>query len=428
MSATERVRVDDVVVTGMGATTPLGGDVKSNWAALLNGRRVAVRLDNDWPEDLPVRIAARAATDPDAVLDRIELRRLDRASQFALIAVREAWADAGFFGRAGETGQPDAERVGVVLGSGIGGLSTLVDGYEQMRARGARRLSPHTMPKMMINGSAGQVGLEINARAGVHAPTSACAAGAEAIAAGLDMIRLGRADVVAVGGTEAIIHPLTVAAFTSMKAMSRRNDDPEHASRPYDTQRDGFVMGEGAAVLILETARHARARGAHVHAELAGAGISADGHHIVAPEPGGRGASAALRKALADADLSPRDIAHVNAHATSTPQGDFAESLAIRSVLGDDGGAGADYAVSAIKSTAGHLMGASGALAALVSVLALRDRTAPPTMNIEHLDPRIGLDVVRDQPRALPRGALAGVSNSAGFGGHNVVLAFRDHE
>jgi 3-oxoacyl-[acyl-carrier-protein] synthase II len=430
MSATERARVDrvdSVVITGLGATTPLGGDVKSTWATLLEGRRVVAGLTDDWPADLPVRIAARAAADPGTVLDRIELRRLDRSSQFALIAVREAWTDAGFFGRAGDTGQPDAERVGVVLGSGIGGLSTLVDGHEQIRTRGVRGLSPHTMPKMMINGSAGQVGLEINARAGVHAPTSACAAGAEAIAAGLDMIRLGRADVVAVGGTEAIIHPLTIAAFASMKAMSRRNDDPEHASRPYDTGRDGFVMGEGAAVLILESGRHARARGARIHAELAGAGISADGHHIVAPEPTGRGAAAALRKALADADLGPRDVVHVNAHATSTPQGDLAESLAIRSVLGDGDGGGGDYAVSAIKSTAGHLMGASGALAAVVSVLALRDRTAPPTMNIEQLDPGIGLDVVRDQPRALPKGPAACLTNSAGFGGHNVVLAFRDH-
>ncbi|MEV6507819.1 beta-ketoacyl-[acyl-carrier-protein] synthase family protein [Streptomyces sp. NPDC051642] len=413
---------DHVVITGMGVTTPLGGDVKSTWATLLDGRPASTRLGAGWPADLPVRIAAPAAVDPGLVLDRVEARKLDRATQFAIVAVREAWADAGFLGRAGEPGHPEPERVGAVLGSGIGGLSTLVEGHEQIRTQGARRLSPHTMPKMMINGSAGHIGLEINAQAGVHSPTSACAAGAEAIAAGLDMIRLGRADVVAVGGTEAIIQPLAIAAFASMRAMSRRNDDPEHASRPYDTQRDGFVMGEGAAVLVLESARHARARGARVHAELAGAGISADGHHIVAPEPGGRGAAAALRKALADAGLSPRDIAHVNAHATSTPQGDLAESLAIRRVLGDGG-----YAVSAIKSTAGHLMGASGALAAVTSVLALRERTAPPTMNIELLDPRIELDIVRDGPRDLPKDIVACVSNSAGFGGHNVTLAFRTH-
>ena len=410
----------DVVVTGLGAVTPLGGDVKSTWASLLDGRSAVRALTEEWATGLPVRIAAPAAVEPDAVLSRIEARRLDRAGQFSALAVREAWADAGFVGRAGDAGLPAPERVGVAIGSGIGGLMTLLRAHDLLREGRLRQIPPATVPMLMTNGSAGHASVELNAQAAAHAPATACAAGAEAIATGLDMIRLGRADVVVAGGTEAIIHPLTMAAFATMTAMSRNHDTPHRASRPYDTGRDGFVLGEGAAMLVLESARHARRRGARAYCVLAGAGVSADAHHMVRPDPDGGGLVRALRSALADGRLEPGDITHVNAHATSTPQGDLAESRAIRSVLGTGG-----YPVSAIKSATGHLIGAAGALSAVTSVLALSERTAPPTVNIEDLDAAIELDVVRDEPRELPRGRTAVLSNCAAFGGHNVVLALR---
>lgn len=416
-------RFGKVVVTGLGAVSPLGGDAKSTWAGMLAGRCAVTALDEEWAQGLAVRIGARAGVDCAEALSRVEARRLDRSGQFAMIALREAWSDAGFVGPAEEGGLPDAERVGVVLGSGLGGLTTLLGNYDTMLARGARQVSPHTLPMIMPNGAAGQAGLRIGARAGVHAPTSACATGAEAVAAGLDMIRLGRADVVAVGGTEAIIHPLAIAAFSNMLAMSRANDDPRRASRPYDRKRDGFVMGEGAGVMIIESAQHAQARGARVYCELAGAGVSSDAHHIASPEPTGRGMARALRTVLTDAHLDPVDVVHVNAHATSTPLGDAAEAAAMRTVLGVGG-----YCVSATKSMTGHLIGAAGAVEAVATVLALCYRTAPPTINIDDLDESIGLDVVRDEPRALPSGPLAALSNSSGFGGHNVVLAFRTED
>ncbi|MFC8534561.1 beta-ketoacyl-[acyl-carrier-protein] synthase family protein [Streptomyces sp. NPDC057249] len=415
-----RTRLSEVVVTGLGATTPLGGDAPTTWRGIVAGRSAARALTEPWAGALPVRIAARAAVEPDTVLDRTRARRLDRAARFALVAAEEAWADAGFRGPAGDHGQPPAERVGVVLGSGIGGVGALLRAQEQLRTGRERAISPYTVPMVMVNGAAGAVSLALNARAAAHSPAGACAAGAEAVAAGLDMIRLGRADVVAVGGSEAIIGPLTLTAFASMHAVSRRNDDPAGASRPYDKQRDGFVLGEGAAVLVLESAEHARARGARVYCELAGAGVSADAHHMVRPQPDGLGLASALRKALADAALAPADVAHVSAHATSTPQGDIAESRALNHVLGESG-----YAVSAVKSAAGHLIGGSGALGALAAVMSLRDRTAPPVANLADVDDAIALDVVRTVPRALPAGDLAALSNAAGFGGHNVVLAFR---
>ena len=425
-----RIEAERVVVTGVGAVTPLGADAKATWAAMLAGRGAAEPLTEDWAAQLPVRIAARAAADPAEALGRVEARKLDRCEQFSLVALREAWADAGFVGPAEEHGTPAPDRVGVVIGSGLGGLGTLVENWTALARRGPRLVSPHTLPMIMPNGSAGQASLELGARAFAHAPVSACATGAEAVAAGLDQIRLGRADVVAVGGTEAIIHPLALAAFSTMLAMSRRNDDPAHASRPFDLGRDGFVMGEGAAILILESARHAESRGAHVYCELAGAGISADAHHIASPEPNGRGMTEALRKALADARLVAADVVHVNAHATATQQGDLAESRALAAVLGSGtlearAKVGAGYCVSATKSMSGHLIGAAGAVEAVATVLALRDRVAPPTINLEDPDPRIEVDVVGGRPRPLPAGPVAALSDSAGFGGHNVVLAFR---
>ncbi|MEZ5115400.1 MAG: beta-ketoacyl-ACP synthase II [Candidatus Nanopelagicales bacterium] len=404
-----------VVVTGLGATTPLGGDVASSWDALLAARSGVRALDEPWAQELPARIAATLSVEPGEVLERHEARRLDRSQQAALIAHREAWADAG-------SPEVDPERIGTVVGTGVGGVLSLLDSYDTLRERGASRVSPHTITMIMPNGPAAVVGLEAGARAGVHTPVSACASGAEAVAVGGRMIRDGRADLVVVGGTEACIHPLTLASFAAMRALSTRNDEPERASRPYDKGRDGFVMGEGAGVLVLESAEHAAARGARVYAEYAGAGMTSDGHHIAQPEPEGRGAARAITAALADAGLTPADIAHVNAHATSTPLGDVAEAVAIRSALGP----AADAAlVTGSKSMTGHLLGGAGAVESVFTVLALHHRLVPPTANLDDPDDEIDLDVVARTPRPLPDGPIAALNNSFGFGGHDVALAFR---
>ncbi|GAA4767331.1 MULTISPECIES: beta-ketoacyl-[acyl-carrier-protein] synthase family protein [Streptomyces] len=418
MSSTNRT----VVVTGIGATTPLGGDSASTWEGLLAGRSGATVLEDEKYADLPVRIAATAAVDPSEVLPRPLARRLDRSAQFALIAAREAWADAGYTAPAGEDEAVAPARLGTVIASGIGGVTTLLDQYDVLKDKGARRVSPHTVPMLMPNGPSANVGLEVNAQAGVHTPVSACASGAEAIGYAVEMIRTGRADVVVAGGTEAAIHPLPVAAFANMMAMSKNNEEPTKASRPYDTGRDGFVLGEGAGVVVLESAEHAARRGARVYCEVLGQGLSADSHHIAQPEPTGRGIAAALRNLLESTDLKPSEVVHLNAHATSTPQGDVAEIKALRAVLGDD----LDHvAVSATKSMTGHLLGGAGGIETVATVLALHHRTAPPTINIDELDESVDADVVRDEPRALPEGTIAAINNSFGFGGHNVVLAFR---
>ena len=406
-----------VVVTGVGATTPLGGDAASFWDGLLAGRSGVRTLTEDWAEPLPVRFAARIAVEPHLLLKPVEMRRLDRSAQFALIAAREAWKDAGFEGKFAEP-----TRLGVMVGSGIGGVTTLLNAYDDLVAKGPRAVGPRTVPMLMPNSPAAYVGLEFDARAGVHAPVSACATGAEAVGHAIEMIRSGRADVVLAGGTEAAIHPLPIAAFANMMAMSKRNDEPERASRPYDVDRDGFVLGEGSGILVLESAEHAAARGARVYAEAAGVGFSADSHDIAQPEPDGRGVAEALANALADAELTPSDIRHLNAHATSTPRGDIAEVLAFTKVLGS---AAEDVAISATKSMHGHLLGGTGAIESVATVLALHHRQAPPTINVDQLDPEITLDVVRDKPRALPEGQIAALNDSFGFGGHNVVVAFR---
>jgi 3-oxoacyl-[acyl-carrier-protein] synthase II len=406
-----------VVVTGLGATSPLGGEVATTWASLLAGRSGVRTLTEPWAEELPVHIAARVAVEPSVVMPRVEARRLDRTGQLALIAAREAWQDAG-----GDAVGADPERIGVVVGSGIGGVLTLLSNYDTLKEKGPRRVSPLAIPMLMPNGPAAAVGLEINARASVHTPVSACASGAEAIAYGLDMIRSGRADVVVAGGTEAAIHPLPMSAFANMMALSKRNDEPERASRPYDKGRDGFVLGEGAAVIVLESAEHAAQRGARVYCELAGAGLTADSHDIVQPDPVGYGARRAMQAALADAQAAPEEIVHVNAHATSTPQGDVAEAVAIRAALGP---AAPNVAVSATKSMTGHLLGAAGSLEAIATILALHERLAPPTINLDDPDDEIGLDIVGGDPRPLPDGPIAGLDNSFGFGGHNVCLVFR---
>ncbi|QKV95148.1 beta-ketoacyl-ACP synthase II [Streptomyces sp. NA02950] len=418
MNSTNRT----VVVTGVGATTPLGGDTSSTWEALLAGRSGVSLLEQDWAADLPVRIAAGIAVDPATVIPRPQARKLDRSAQFALIAAREAWADAGFTAKAGEDGSVDPDRLGAVVASGIGGVTTLLDQYDVLREKGVRKVSPHTVPMLMPNGPAANVGLEVGARAGVHTPVSACASGAEAIGYAIEMIRTGRADVVVAGGTEAAIHPLPIAAFGNMMAMSKNNDDPQGASRPYDVDRNGFVLGEGAGVVVLESAEHAAQRGARVYAEAVGQGISADAHHITQPEPSGNGIAHALQNLLDATDLKPAEIVHINAHATSTPQGDVAEIKALRKVFGQD----VDHmALSATKSMTGHLLGGAGGVETVASVLALYHRIAPPTINIDNLDPEADADVVRGEPRALPAGTIAALNDSFGFGGHNVVLAFR---
>jgi 3-oxoacyl-[acyl-carrier-protein] synthase II len=400
----------DVVVTGLGATTPLGGDVASTWDAMLAGRSGVALLHQEWAADLPVRIAAQLVVDPAEVIDRVKLRRLDRCEAVALIAAQQAWADAGLAGGDGV----DAERLAVSIGTGIGGALTLLAQDDLLEASGPRRVSPHTVPMLMPNGPAAVVGLEFSARAGAHCVASACATGAEAIALGLDIIRAGRADVVLAGGTEAVIHPLPMAGFASMRAMSTRNDEPERASRPWDKGRDGFVLGEGAAVVVLERAEHAAARGAKVYARLAGSGITSDGFDIVQPHPEGAGFVRAVGKALTDANLTGADIVHVNAHATSTPTGDMAEIAGLRAVIGDH------PVLTATKSMSGHLLGAAGALESIATILAVYEGVVPPTINLD--DPEDGLLDVAVKPRQME--IPAALNNSFGFGGHNVALVF----
>ena len=404
-----------VVVTGLGMTSPLGGDVESTWQNLLAGRSGIRRIDEPWADDQPSQIAGILPVDPADVLGRVEARRLDRSQQAALVAAREAWANAG-------SPEVDPERLGAVVATGIGGVISLINSYDTLLERGPSRVSPHMVTMIMPNGSAAVVGLEFGARAGVHTPVSACASGAEAISYGARMIQTGRADVVICGGTEACIHPLTMAGFGAMRALSTRNDDPTAASRPYDLGRDGFVMGEGAGMVVLESAEYAAARGATVLGVYGGSGLTSDGHHIAQPDPEGAGAARAMAEALADAGLTIDDVVHVNAHATSTPQGDIAEATAIRAALG----AATDrVVVTGTKSMTGHLLGGAGAVESIFTILALRDRLVPPTANLVDMDPAVRLDVAAGAARPLPAGDIAALNNSFGFGGHDVALVFR---
>ncbi|WP_327069365.1 beta-ketoacyl-ACP synthase II [Kitasatospora sp. NBC_01250] len=413
-----------VVVTGIGAFTPLGGDAATTWEGLLAGRSGVAALTEEWAADLPVRIAARTAVDPGEVLPRPLARKLDRSAQFALIAAREAWADAGYqVAATDEASTLNPERLGTVIASGIGGVTTLLDQYDVLKEKGVRKVSPHTVPMLMPNSPSANVGIEVGAQAGVHTPVSACASGAEAIGYAIEMIRSGRADVVVAGGTEAAIHPLPIVAFANMMAMSKNNDEPQRASRPFDKGRDGFVLGEGAGVVVLESAEHAAARGAKVYCEAVGQGLSSDAHHIAQPEPTGSGIARALAHLFASTDLDKAEVVHVNAHATSTPQGDVAEIKALRKELGEH----LDHvAVSSTKSMTGHLLGGAGGIETVATVLALATRQAPPTINVDDLDDDVDADIVRFEPRELPaEGRIAALNNSFGFGGHNVVLAFR---
>ena len=405
-----------VVVTGIGATTPLGGDSKSTWENLLAGKSGVSTLKQDWvaKHELPVTFAGQAKTPATEVLTLQEAKRLDPSSQFALIAAREAWADAG-------SPEVKPERLAVDYATGIGGVWTLLDAYDVLKERGPRRVLPMTVPMLMPNGPAAAIGMDISARAGVRTAVSACASGTEAIANAFNRIRNGEVDVVVAGGSEAAIHPLPIAAFAAMQALSKRNDAPEKASRPYDIGRDGFVMGEGGGALVLESEEHALARGAKIYAEVVGASVTSDAYHITAPDPEGSAAARAMIGAIEQSGSTISDVVHINAHATSTPVGDIAEYNALKRVFGDHL---PKIAVSATKSSTGHLLGGAGAIEAIFTVLALHERTAPPTINLDNPDPAIELDVVTS-PRKLEGSNILAITNSFGFGGHNAVVAFR---
>ncbi len=411
-----------VVVTGLGTTNPVGGDVASTWDALIAGTSGVRRLPADFYPDLPVQIAGTAAVDPTEVIDRVKARRMDRSTQLAMVAALEAWTDSGF---AADAEALDPERLGVAVASGIGGVTTLLSNYDTLLQKGPRRVSPLAVPMLMPNAPAANIGLYVGAKAGVHAPVSACASGNEGIALALDQIRLGRADVMLAGGAEAVIHPLPMAAFAQMMALSKTasgedGGDPTAVSRPWDTGRDGFVLGEGAGVLVLEELEHALARGATIYAELLGAGITNDAHDIAQPDPEGRGGTRAIQRALEDAGISPGDVAHVNAHATSTPQGDVAEGMMIHATLGKYAD---EVVVTSTKSMTGHLLGGAGALESIATVLAIKHRLSPPTINLDDLDPAVELDIPTTA-RELRSGDIAALNNSFGFGGANVAVAF----
>ncbi|MEY4078557.1 MAG: hypothetical protein RIS80_326 [Actinomycetota bacterium] len=405
-----------IVVTGLGATTPLGGDVRTTWTRLLSGESGIRTIDAEWISkyEVPVTFAGLAAVPASEVLTPQELKRLDPSSQFALISAREAWADAG-------SPEVTPERFAVEYSTGIGGVWTLLDAYETLQERGPRRVLPMTVPMLMPNGPAAAIGMDLAARGGVRTAVSACASSTEAISNAYNRLQTGEVDIVIAGGCEAAIHALPLSAFAAMHALSKRNDDPAAASRPYDVDRDGFVMGEGGASLVLETEEHALARGAKIYAELAGGAVTSDAYHITAPDPEGSGAARAVLATLAQAGATVADVKHINAHATSTPVGDIAEYNALKRVFGD---LLPNIPVTATKSSTGHLLGAAGAVEAIFTILALRENQIPPTINLSNQDPEIPLDVVTASREIEGEHALA-ISNSFGFGGHNAVVAFR---
>jgi len=408
-----------VVVTGMGMVTSLGGDVASTWDGLVAGRSGIRPIQNIDASRLPVRIAGEVRDfDPSAILDRKEMRRTDRYIQFALVCARQALDAAGLPGRLDDD---LAARAGVIVGSGLGGVATLFDNVLVMAERGPDRISPFFIPMGIANVGAGQVAIATGAVGPNFATVSACASGGHALGEAWETIRRGDADLMLAGGVEAGIHEATVGGFASMKALSTRNEDPGAASRPFDQGRDGFVMGEGGGVLVLEALEHAEARGAVPLAELVGYGATADASHITLPAPGGIGAVRAARRALDKAGMAPDEIDHVNAHATSTPEGDKAELAAIRTIFGDHA---PKVAVTANKSMLGHTLGAAGAIEAIATIMALREGCVPPTINLDNPDENAaGLDLT---PNVASRRPLhAAVSNSFGFGGQNTALVFR---
>lgn len=404
-----------VVVTGLGSVNPLADNAADTWAAMLAGTSGVSSLPEQWIDEfnLPVHFAGQVGDAPMDNLKKSERRRMDRATQFAVLAFREAWAQAG-------APEIDPERLAVSISSGIGGITTILDGWDTLRERGGRRLMPMTIPMLMPNAPAATISVELGARAGARSAVSACASGAEAVSVGMELITSGQADIVVTGGTEAAIHPLPIWAFSRMQALSTRNDDPQAASRPYDSARDGFVMGEGAGILVLEAGEHARARGAHIFAELAGFGITSDGYDVAPPDPSGQGQERAMRIALERAGVSAREIAHINAHATSTPVGDTIEAAAIARVC-------PDAWVSGTKSMTGHLLGGAGALEMVATVCAVEQKIAPPTINVDHPEDGLPIRLVRGKPQELASsdGPVIAMNNAFGFGGHNVAIVVR---
>ncbi|MEU2425582.1 beta-ketoacyl-[acyl-carrier-protein] synthase family protein [Streptomyces sp. NPDC007851] len=399
-----------VAITGWGATTPLGGTATDTWHNLIAGNSGVRRIEEPWANCVDVRIAAPLAVDTDQELDRVTCRRTDRCQQVALIAAREAWKHAG-------TPDVERERLAVVIGTSVGGARTLLNQDAARREKGTRAVSPFTIPMMLPNGPATAVSLDLRARAGVHTPVSACAAGSEALGLAADLVAWGRADVVVAGGADACIRPLSISGFDRIGALARRNDDPAGASRPFAADRCGFVLAEGAAALVLERADHARARGAQILGFLAGHGVTSDGHHLTAPLRSEQ--ARAIRHALSAADLAPADVALVSAHATGTQVGDRTEAEAITEALGPH------PAVTAIKSATGHTLGAAGALAAVLTLMAMQESVVPATLNLDNRDPLIELDLVVKEPRRQP--VSAALVQAFGFGGQNVVLAFQKH-
>jgi 3-oxoacyl-[acyl-carrier-protein] synthase II len=407
-----------VVVTGMGMVTALGNDLPTSWAGLVAGRSGIRTIEAFDPSRLTSRIAGEVRDfDASGLLDRKELRRTDRFTQFGLLAAREALDQAGLPERfEGEL----AERTGVILGTGLGGVGTLIDGFTTNALRGPDRISPFLVPMGIPNMGTGQIAIQFGMTGPNFAAVSACATGGHALGESSEIIRRGDADVMLAGGAEAAIYEAMVGAFAAMRALSTRNDDPAGSCRPFDTGRDGFVMGEGSGVVILEALEHAEARGAEILAELVGYGATADASHITLPAPGGIGAARAARRALEKAGLEPSDIDHINAHATSTPEGDKAELQAIRTIFGDHAG---KVAITANKSMLGHTLGAAGAIEAIATVLAIRAGCIPPTINLDTPDPAAaGLDLTPNV--AARRPIRAALSNSFGFGGQNAALIF----
>ncbi|MET7773148.1 KasA/KasB family beta-ketoacyl-ACP synthase [Nocardia sp. NPDC005366] len=409
--STSRGDYPSVVVTSLAATTSIAGDVDSTWKGLLNGESGIDILEDSFIDqfELPVRIGGHLKVPPATSLTQGETRKLAYVEQMATVLGREVWRNAG-------SPEVDTERLGVSIGTGLGGAEAIIAARDKLFNGGYRKVSPVTVQAIMPNGAAACVAVELGAKAGAATPVSACSSGSEAIANAWKMIVMGDADMVVTGGVEGSIQAVAIAAFTMMRAMSMRNDDPKCASRPFDADRDGFVFGEAGAMMVIETEEHAKARGATIHARLMGAGVTSDGFHLVAPDPEGTGAARAMTRAIETAGLTRHDIGHINAHATATPIGDTAEARAIAKAVGTHA------SVYAPKSALGHSIGAVGALESVLTVLSIRDRVVPPTLNLENQDPEVDLDIVRGQSRQA-RIDYA-VNNSFGFGGHNVALAF----
>ena len=411
--------VERVVVTGLGAVTPLGNDVESSWSALVAGKSGVDTIRAFDASAFPTRIAAEVkGFDPAAAVGAKEARRMDRFVQMAVAAAAEALRDSGL-----TIDSSNAESVGVLMGSGIGGIATLMEQARVLESRGPERVSPFLVPMMIVDMVAGQVAIRTGAKGPNFSVVSACATSAHSIGEAFEVIRRGDAKAVIAGGSEAPIVPIGLAGFTAPRALSTRNDEPQRASRPFDAERDGFVMGEGAGVLILESLTHALERGARIYAELKGYGATGDAYHITAPAEGGEGAMRAMAMALRKANLAPEDIDYINAHGTSTPLNDKLETMAIKSLFGPRA---YDVAVSSTKSMTGHLLGAAGAVEAIVCVKAIVHSVIPPTINYEHPDPECDLDYVPNVARE--RKVRAAMSNSLGFGGHNATLLFTAFE